>query len=321
MGGRSGRGAVEDCARIATFLYRNLDRITAGRGDPRHPHGRADLPPVFWVGRARRAPRAAHRDHASPTSRAAAGGSTPGSRPSFAPHGASTSRPGRSTTPGASPRAASTRSSCGPTTRWWAASATRSSRPSRRPSSSTRSRASRRRASRSRAGTPSPRTTRCSRPEVDGGRVGRARRGARTAPSSSTCSRFDTVIVAGEAKSHCVAWTVEDLLAEIRGAGPASRPPGRPARRLHVAVCVPGVVDFTDAAEAAYARFAAAGMRSPPRAGPGKSSPLPDPAHGGLLPPRRPARHGQVMAASLAILPRHGLNARSKPPAPGFHRP
>ena len=72
---------------------------------------------------------------------------------------------------------------------------------------------------------------------------------------------FDTVIVAGEAKSHCVEWTVEDLLAEIRARD------ARLAKRIVLLddcsspVVVPGVVDFTDAAEAAYARFAAAGMR------------------------------------------------------------
>ncbi len=72
---------------------------------------------------------------------------------------------------------------------------------------------------------------------------------------------FDTVIVAGEAQSHCVAWTVEDLLSEIRARDP------RLARKIVLLddctspVVVPGVVDFTDAAEAAYARFAAAGMR------------------------------------------------------------
>ena len=72
---------------------------------------------------------------------------------------------------------------------------------------------------------------------------------------------FDRVIVAGEAKSHCVAWTVEDLLSEIRARD------ARLADRIVLLddcsspVVVPGVVDFTDAAEAAYARFAAAGMR------------------------------------------------------------
>ncbi len=72
---------------------------------------------------------------------------------------------------------------------------------------------------------------------------------------------FDDVIVAGEAKSHCVAWTVEDLLNEARARDP------RLARRIVLlddcasAVVVPGVVDFTEQAEAAYARFAEAGAR------------------------------------------------------------
>ena len=72
---------------------------------------------------------------------------------------------------------------------------------------------------------------------------------------------FDVILVAGEAKSHCVAWTVEDLLAEIRVRDPAL------ARKVVLLddctspVVVPGVVDFTDEAEAAFARFAAAGMR------------------------------------------------------------
>jgi nicotinamidase-related amidase len=71
---------------------------------------------------------------------------------------------------------------------------------------------------------------------------------------------FDTVIVAGEAKSHCVAWTVEDLLTAVRGRDPTL------AKRIVLLddctspVVVPGVVDFTEAAEAAYDRFAAAGM-------------------------------------------------------------
>jgi nicotinamidase-related amidase len=72
---------------------------------------------------------------------------------------------------------------------------------------------------------------------------------------------FDRVVVAGEAKSHCVEWTVEDLLAEIRARDP------RLAERVVLLddcsspVVVPGVVDFTGAAEAAFDRFAAAGMR------------------------------------------------------------
>jgi len=71
---------------------------------------------------------------------------------------------------------------------------------------------------------------------------------------------YDAVYIAGQAKSHCVAWTIEDLLTEIQACDP------RLAQKIYLLddcaspVVVPGVVDFTDAAEAAYARFAAAGM-------------------------------------------------------------
>src|SRR5512143_2447381 len=67
---------------------------------------------------------------------------------------------------------------------------------------------------------------------------------------------FDEVIVAGEAKSHCVEWTVEDLLSEAR-----VRDPGLARKLLLLEDCsspvvVPGVVDFTDQADAAFTRFA-----------------------------------------------------------------
>jgi len=71
---------------------------------------------------------------------------------------------------------------------------------------------------------------------------------------------FDAVAVAGQAKSHCVAWTIDDLLREIV-AEDASL-----AGRIYLledcssSVVVPGVVDFTDQADAAFQRFAEAGM-------------------------------------------------------------
>jgi len=71
---------------------------------------------------------------------------------------------------------------------------------------------------------------------------------------------FDALVVAGEAKSHCVAWTLEDLLMEIGRRDPAL------ARRVYLLedgsspVVVPGVADFSPQAEEAFARFAAAGM-------------------------------------------------------------
>jgi nicotinamidase-related amidase len=66
---------------------------------------------------------------------------------------------------------------------------------------------------------------------------------------------FDAIVVAGQAKSHCVAWTVGDLLRDAPEAAP----------RLYLLedcsspVVVPGVVDYTEDADAAYERFAEAG--------------------------------------------------------------
>jgi nicotinamidase-related amidase len=71
---------------------------------------------------------------------------------------------------------------------------------------------------------------------------------------------FDAVIVAGQAKSHCVAWTIDDLLDGD------DRRARRLAERVYLLedcsspVVVPGVVDYTGDANAAFKRFAAAGM-------------------------------------------------------------
>jgi nicotinamidase-related amidase len=70
---------------------------------------------------------------------------------------------------------------------------------------------------------------------------------------------FDAVVVAGQAKSHCLAWTIDDLLddEDVRE---------RLAERMYLLedctspVVVPGVVDYTDEADAAFERYAAAGM-------------------------------------------------------------
>ena len=70
---------------------------------------------------------------------------------------------------------------------------------------------------------------------------------------------FDAVVVAGQAKSHCLAWTIDDLLddEDVRE---------RLAERTYLLedctspVVVPGLVDYTDEADAAFERYAAAGM-------------------------------------------------------------
>jgi nicotinamidase-related amidase len=91
-------------------------------------------------------------------------------------------------------------------------------------------------------------------PEVERGTHGE-QLGERSAALIEYLREFDAVLVAGQAKSHCVAWTVEDLLDEAPEI----------ASRLYLledcssAVVVPGVVDYTDDADAAFARFAEAG--------------------------------------------------------------
>lgn len=71
---------------------------------------------------------------------------------------------------------------------------------------------------------------------------------------------FDAVILAGQAKSHCVAWTIADLLRGIEAQDRAL------ARRVYLLedctspVVVPGVIDYTEDADRAFRRFAEAGM-------------------------------------------------------------
>ena len=71
---------------------------------------------------------------------------------------------------------------------------------------------------------------------------------------------FDAVIVAGQAKSHCVAWTVEDLLDEVQTRNP------KLARKIYILedctspVVIPGVVDYTQPADDAFRKFADAGI-------------------------------------------------------------
>ena len=71
---------------------------------------------------------------------------------------------------------------------------------------------------------------------------------------------YDAIVVAGQAKSHCVAWSVDDLLSEITQRDPALAQKVYLLEDCTSPVVVPDVVDFTDAADAAYQRFAEAGM-------------------------------------------------------------
>ena len=96
-------------------------------------------------------------------------------------------------------------------------------------------------------------------PEVLTGPMGE-RLGTHNQKFIDQLQQFDRLIIAGQAKSHCVAWTVSDLLDDINAIDPEL------AKKIYLLqdctspVVVPGVVDHTDAANAAYERFAKAGM-------------------------------------------------------------
>jgi nicotinamidase-related amidase len=75
-----------------------------------------------------------------------------------------------------------------------------------------------------------------------------------------TLQEYDAVIIAGQAKSHCVAWTIDDLLGEIHDQEENL------VRKVYLLedcsspVVVPKVVDYTEEADAAFDKFAQAGM-------------------------------------------------------------
>ena len=71
---------------------------------------------------------------------------------------------------------------------------------------------------------------------------------------------YDRILIAGQAKSHCVAWTIADLLDEIKRVDPAI------ARKIYLLedcmspVVIPGVIDFSEDSDRAFTTFADAGM-------------------------------------------------------------
>jgi len=71
---------------------------------------------------------------------------------------------------------------------------------------------------------------------------------------------FDAIIIAGQAKSHCVAWTIDDLLKEILTVDKKMTEKVYLLEDCSSPVVVPGVVDYTDQAAAAFQRYSDAGM-------------------------------------------------------------
>jgi nicotinamidase-related amidase len=97
-------------------------------------------------------------------------------------------------------------------------------------------------------------------PEVLTGPMGETL-GTRNMKFIQHLQEVDKLFIAGQAKSHCVAWTVSDLLEDIQSTDVEL------AKKIYLLedcsspVVVPGVVDHTDAANEAYVRFAQAGMK------------------------------------------------------------
>jgi len=71
---------------------------------------------------------------------------------------------------------------------------------------------------------------------------------------------YDVVVIAGQAKSHCVAWTIDDLLGYILEIDESLVKKVYLLEDCSSPVVIPGVIDYTDQADAAYQRFAQAGM-------------------------------------------------------------
>lgn len=71
---------------------------------------------------------------------------------------------------------------------------------------------------------------------------------------------FDAIIIAGEAKSHCVAWTVEDLMREFVERDKSLLKKIYLLEDCTSSVVIPGVIDYTEEADKAFQRFEDAGM-------------------------------------------------------------
>jgi len=67
--------------------------------------------------------------------------------------------------------------------------------------------------------------------------------------------KYDALFIAGQAKSHCVAWTIDDLLTEISGFDSSL------AKKIYILydcmspVVIPDVIDYTDQTEEVFQRF------------------------------------------------------------------
>jgi nicotinamidase-related amidase len=83
--------------------------------------------------------------------------------------------------------------------------------------------------------------------------------GKRNQPLIERLLQYDAVAIAGEAKSHCVAWTIEDLLSDPNVQERGLEEKVYLLEDCTSSVVVPGSVDYTDEADGHFARFAESG--------------------------------------------------------------
>ena len=100
-------------------------------------------------------------------------------------------------------------------------------------------------------------------PEVEFDREGEPL-GKRNQPLIERLLQYDAVVIAGQAKSHCVAWTIQDLLSD-----PTVTERGLQSKVYLLEDCtspvvVPGSVDFTDEADAPFRALCRVGRASRP---------------------------------------------------------
>ena len=85
--------------------------------------------------------------------------------------------------------------------------------------------------------------------------------GAKNKALTDTLLKHDVIIVAGQAKSHCLAWTIDDLLIDIY-----DRYSPEFTNKVYLLedctspVVIPDFIDYTQKADEAFKRFADTGM-------------------------------------------------------------
>jgi nicotinamidase-related amidase len=71
---------------------------------------------------------------------------------------------------------------------------------------------------------------------------------------------FDAILIAGQAKSHCVAWTIADLLDVVMKVDKSLVEKIYLLEDCTSPVVIPGIIDYTEQADIAFERFESAGM-------------------------------------------------------------